>query len=120
MARLNMNALIQRFPRSGPALAPTFTTLTGSTGIYWSSTGNEILAIINGGTASNYTINYAPVFGGAVVTPITAACPVSNTAPVFLGPFNGSYTQNDGLSSIFIDFSSVATVTVAILQTPGA
>jgi hypothetical protein len=119
MARLNMSSLIQAFPKTGTALAPTFTALTGSTGIQWSSTGREVLAIINGATASNYTINYAPAYGGAVVTPITAACPTSNTAPVFLGPFNAYFTQNDGNNDIYIDFSSVATVTVAVLQMPG-
>lgn len=119
MARLNMSSLIQQFPKSGAALNPTYTALTGSTGIQWSSTGREVLAIINGATASNYTINYAPGYNGAVVTPITAACPTSNTAPVFLGPFNAYFTQNDGNGSVYIDFSSVATVTVAVLQMPG-
>lgn len=119
MSRKDMSALIQQFPKAGSLLNPTYTVLTGFTGIQWSSTGREVLAIINGGTASNYTINYAPAFGGAVVTPITAACPVSNTAPQFLGPFNNYFTQNDGNGSVYIDFSSVATVTVAVLQMPG-
>lgn len=117
MARLAITP--QQFTKTGSLLTPTFSVLTGFTGISWSSTGREVLAIINGATASNYTINYAPVYGGATVTPITGACPVSNTAPQFLGPFNTFFTQPDGNNDIFVDFSSVATVTVAVLQMPG-
>lgn len=119
MARLNMSSLIQQFPKTGSLLNPTYTAVGSNTGIQWSSTGREVLAIINGATASNYTINYAPVFGGAVVTPITGACPTGNTTPQFLGPFNSYFTQNDAAGDIFIDFSVGTTVTVAVLQMPG-
>lgn len=119
MARLNMTSLIQQFPKTGTILNPTYTAVAANTGIQWSSTGKEVLAIINGATASTYTINYAPVYGGAVVTPITASCPTSNTAPQFLGPFGAAFTENDGLYSVYIDFSVGTTVTVAVLQLPG-
>lgn len=119
MARLNMNSLIQPFTKTASLFNPTFTALTGSTGLYWSNTGRETLWIINGATASNYTINYGPVYGSAVVTPITAAAPVANTAAQCLGPFPTSFNQNDGLNSIFIDFSSVVSVTVAVVQFVG-
>lgn len=115
MARLAITP--QQFTKTGALLTPTYTVLTGFTGIQWSSTGREVLAIVNGATASNYTVNYVPVFGGAVVTPITGACPVSNTAPEFLGPFGNYFTQVDG--DVYVDFSSVVTVTVAVLQMPG-
>lgn len=121
MARLNLSNpnLVQKFTGPTGLLTVTFTALTGFTGVQWSSTGRDVLAIVNGATASNYTLSYAPVYGTAVVTPITAACPVSNVVPQFLGPFPSAFTQNDNLSSIFVDFSSVVTVTVAVITLPG-
>jgi hypothetical protein len=101
-------------------LVPTFTALTGSTGISWSNTGAEVVWIINGATASNYTINIgATVLGQAVAAFGPTACPVSNTAAQALGPFSAQYNQADGKNSVYIDFSSVATVTVAIVRMPG-
>lgn len=117
MARLTVTP--QPFTKAGSLLVPTYATVGANTGIQWSSTGREVLAIINGATASTYTINYAPVYGGAVVTPITGNCPTSNTTPQFLGPFNAFFTQNDGNNDIYIDFSVGTTVTVAVLQMPG-
>lgn len=119
--RLNMNSLIQQLPKVAGALTPVYTALTGSTGIQFSNTGRETVWIINGATASNYTINYGPGPGGAVVTPIgPTACPVSNTSGICLaGPFPSYFNQNDGQTSVYIDFSSVTTVTIAILQMPG-
>src|ERR1700681_2569471 len=121
MARLNMTSLIQPLPKVAGALTPVYTALTGSTGIQFSNSGRESVWIINGATASNYTINYGPGPGAAVITPIgPTACPVSNTSGICLaGPFASSFNQTDGLSSVYIDFSTVTTVTIAILQMPG-
>lgn len=121
MARLNMNSLIQQFPKTGGALTPVYTALTTWTGLQFSNTGKESVWIINGATASNYTINYGPGPNSAVVTPIgPTACPVSNTSGICLaGPFASYFNQNDGQNSVYIDFTSVATVTIAILQMGG-
>jgi hypothetical protein len=120
MARKDFTALIQPFVTTPPALLnPTYTALTGFTGISYPSTGRETVAIINGATASNYTINVGSLVVGQGVIPFgPTALPVSNTAPVFLPPFGVAYYQ-PGTNLIFIDFSSVVTVTVAILQYPG-
>lgn len=99
-------------------LNPTYAALTGFTGVQWTNTGREVLAIINGATASNYTVNVGTQVGGHAVTGDgPTALPVSNTAPQFLGPFDRYYNQADG--TIQIDFSSVATVTAVLLQFPG-
>lgn len=121
MSRLNMTSLIQQQPKTAGALTPVYTALTGYTGIQWSNTGKETVWIINGSTASNYTINYGPGPGGSVVTPIgPIACPVSNASGILLaGPFASYFDQNDGSNSVFIDFSSVVSVTIAILQNVG-
>jgi len=99
-------------------LNPTYASLSAVTGIEWQNTGKEVLAIINGSTASTATINLASTVEGQTVTPFTAALPTSNTAPQFLGPFNPSHYNNpDG--NIYIDLSSITGVTVAVLQIPG-
>lgn len=123
MARLNFSNpnLIQVMPKVGGALTPVYTALTGFTGIQFSNTGRETVWIVNGATASNYTINYGPGPNAAVITAIgPTACPVSNVNAVCLaGPFPSYFNQNDGNNSVYIDFSTVTTVTIAIIQMVG-
>lgn len=118
MARNNMTSLIQPFTRQ-VQLNPTYTALTGFTGFQWSNTGREIVAIINGATASTYTINIGTTIEGQAVAAFTGSLPTSNTAPVFYGPFPRDFNQNDGLNSIYFDVGTVTSVTVAILQMVG-
>jgi hypothetical protein len=121
VTRKDMTALIQ--PQSGAAgtlLVRTYTALTGFTGISFPNTGKETVEIINGATASNYTINVGGSVGyGTTSAPIGPnACPVSNTVPQSLGPFPSAFNQPGG-NLITIDFSTVTTVTVAVVQNPG-
>lgn len=121
MARKDFTGSVQ--PANGPGAPgtlfnPAFTALTGFTGLQFPNTGREVVEIINGGTASNYTINIGGTLGGHTVAADTGALPTSNTAPVRLGPFPSYYNQ-PGTNIVQIDFSSVATVTAAVTQTPG-
>lgn len=118
MSRTNLTSVIQPFTRA-TILNPTYTALTGFTGFQWSNTGREVIAIINGATASTYTINIGTLVEGQTPAAITGSLPTSNTAPQFFGPFNRDFNQSDGLSSIYFDVGTVTTVTVAILQMPG-
>lgn len=120
MARKDFTGLVQVENGGGGVLFnPTFTALTGFTGMSFPNTGREVVEIVNGGTASNYTVNVGQTVGGHAVTGDgPTACPVSNTAPQRLGPFPTYYNQ-PGTNIVTIDFSSVATVTVAVTQRPG-
>lgn len=118
MARLNMTSLIQQFTKQTPMRA-TYTALTGYTGFQWSNTGREIIAIINGATASTYTENIGATVLGQAVTAFTGNLATSNTDPQFFGPYSTQFNQNDGLNSFYFDVGTVTTVTVAILQFPG-
>lgn len=103
----------------GTLFNPTFTALTGFTGLQFPNTGREIVEIVNGATASNYTVNVGATLGGhAAAGDGPTALPTNNTAPVRLGPFPSYYNQ-PGTNLVQIDFSSVATVTAAVTQTPG-
>ena len=121
MARYNFSqqGTIQPFTRQ-VGLRGTYQAMTGFTGFQWSNTGQEIVAIINGATASNYTINIgSTVLGQAVAAFGPTALPTSNTDPIFFGPFPSAFNQTDGLNSVFFDLSSVVTVTVAIFRMVG-
>jgi len=120
MARYNFSTqnTIQPFTRL-TGLRGTYQAMTGFTGFQWSNSGQEIVAIINGATASNYTINIGTTIEGQGVTALTGALPTSNTDPIFFGPFPSDVNQKDGLGSVYFDLSSVATVTVAILRMVG-
>ena len=121
MARYNFSqqGTIQPFTRQ-VGLRGTYQAMTGFTGFQWSNTGQEIVAIINGATASNYTINIgSTVLGQAVAAFGPTALPTSNTDPIFFGPFPSAFNQTDGLNSVFFDLSSVVTFTVAIFRMVG-
>ena len=103
----------------GTLFNPTFTALTGFTGLQFPNTGKEMVEIINGATASSYTVNVGATVGGhAVAADGPTPLPTNNTAPVRLGPFPTYYNQ-PGTTLVKIDFTSVATVTAAVTQTPG-
>lgn len=120
MARYNFSQqnTIQQLTRQ-TGLRLTYQAMTGFTGFQWSNTGQEIVAIINGATASNYTINIGATVEGQAVAAITAALPTSNTDPILFGPFPSDFNQKDGLNSVYIDLSSVVTVTVAVFRMVG-
>lgn len=116
----DFTALVQPFSgQAGTAVAPTYTALNTFTGMKFPNTGHEVVAIINGATGSNYTIDIGATVAGQPVTPIgPTACPTSNAAPVFLGPFPSSFNQ-PGTNFVEIDFTTPTTVTAAVLQHPG-
>lgn len=121
MARYNfsLQGTVQPLTRQ-TGLRLTYQAMTGFTGFQFSNTGREVVAIINGATASNYTINIGTTVEGQAVAAFgPTALPVSNTDPIFFGPFPSDFNQKDGLNSIYIDLSSVTTVTVAVLQMVG-
>lgn len=114
MARQSLT--IQPFTKQA-LLNPTYAAASG-TGCQWQNTGREVLAIINGSTASTATINFGVTVEGQAVAAFTQALPTSNTTPQFLGPFSPAhFTQADG--NIYIDLSSVTGLTLAVLQLPG-
>lgn len=120
MARYNFSqqGTIQQLTRQ-TGLRLTYQAMTGFTGFQWSNSGREMIAIINGATASNITINIGTTVEGQAVAAITTALPTSQTDPELYGPFPSDFNQKDGLNSVYIDLSSVATVTVAIFQMVG-
>lgn len=119
MSRLNMTSSIQPFSTTTP-LNPTFTALGSDTGVQWSNTGREVLAIqCATGDATTATENVGVTVLGQAVEPFTASVPVTTTTPIFLGPFSASFNQTDGLNSVYIDFAASTGISVAVLQMPG-
>lgn len=120
MSLKDFTSLVQPFSgQAGTAVNPTYTALNTFTGMKFPNTGHEVVVIINGATGSNYTIDIGATVAGQPVTPIgPTACPTSNAAPVFLGPFPSSFNQ-PGTNFVEIDFSTPTSVTVAVLQHPG-
>lgn len=108
----------QQFTKQGSLLNPTYSALTGATGISFPNTGREVVAFINGSTASTATVNFAAAPLGQTITPFSVAMPTSNTTPQFLGPFPPTQF-NDANGNVNIDLSSVTGLTAAVLQTPG-
>ena len=117
MTRQNLDSAVQIPANPHTLFNPTYAAVTG-TGVVFTNTGREVLEIINGATASNYTINIGTTVLGQAVTPFgPTALPTNNTTSQRLGPFPTLYNQPDG--TIQIDLSSVATVTAALVRMPG-
>lgn len=120
MSRKDFTSLVQPENGAGSALFnPTFTAISTFTGIQFPNDSRTVVEIINGATASNYTVNVgAAVPGHTTVPDGPTACPVSNTAPQRIGPWPAYYNQ-PGTNLVTVDFSTTTTVTVAVTQRPG-
>lgn len=116
MSRQSLQAVLQQFNYLG--VAPSYQAMTGFTGVQWANTGREILLVNVGTTATTLTFNIGTTVLGESVTAPTAAPTTSAITPY--GPFPSSFNQpSSGTNQIYIDFSSVTNVTVALLQMPG-
>jgi hypothetical protein len=97
---------------------PTYVAMTGFTGVAWSNTGREILLVNLGSTATTETENIGVSVLGQGVTALTVTPTVSAITPY--GPFPSAFQQpSSGTNQVWVDFSSVVGLTVALLQMPG-
>lgn len=110
MARTTLTA-----QTAGPGgLAPTTVTPDAS-GVVFHSDAHGLLVVTNGAASS---ITVTPKIGrqvrGKSVTsdPITVAA----GATMYFGPFDADFEQPGGKAQVFVDFSAVATVSVALLH----
>ncbi|MGH3438868.1 MAG: hypothetical protein ACRDRN_20655 [Sciscionella sp.] len=114
MARLALTPQIAGY--NGVTL--NYQAMTGFTGVQWSNSGREILLVNLGATATTGTENIGVSILGQAVTPLSETPSISMITPY--GPFPSVFNQpSSGTNQIWIDFSSVVTLTVALLQIPG-
>lgn len=101
--------------QAGPAgLAPI--TVTPSTdGVVFANNVNALLMVTNGSASS---ITVTPRIGRQVLGKSVTSDPVTVAAGAtkFFGPFTDDWEQPGGKAQIFVDFSAVTTVTVALIQ----
>ncbi|WP_430376700.1 hypothetical protein [Streptomyces sp. B1-3] len=110
MARTALTA--QRFATLG--LAPTYGA-PDAAGVSFRSNGKQVLHVKNGsGSSITVTLKIGKTIEGLSVTNPTAT--VAAGADKFFGPFNDNYEQPDGTDTVFVDFSSVTSVTTACLS----
>lgn len=120
MARLTLTATPQ--PRTGASAPLNLTTLIAAgslganTGVSFTNSGREVLAVTVGGTSTAGTVNIGVTIEGQSVTPITVTFPASGTS--IIGPFASDINQAGGI--VTLDFGTAANVTgVALLQNAG-
>lgn len=114
MARTALTA--QQFTVAG--LAPTYVT-PDATGVTFRNSRRCVLHVKNG---SGSSINVTPKIGRTVLgkaVGVADAVAVAAGGDKFIGPYNsGDWNQEDGKDTMFVDFSAVTTVTVALLELP--
>lgn len=101
--------------QAGPAgLAPTTVTPDAS-GVQFANNSNALLMVTNGSGAS---INVTPKIGRQVLGKSVTSDPVAVAAGAtkFFGPFDSDWEQPGGKATVFVDFSAVTSVTVALIQ----
>ncbi|MFI5974800.1 hypothetical protein [Streptomyces sp. NPDC051452] len=102
----------QRFATTG--LTATYAT-PDAAGVSLRSSGKQVLHVKNGsGSSITVTLKIGRTVEGQAVT--APAVTVAAGADKFFGPFNDNYEQPDGKDIVFVDFSSVTSVTVACLS----
>lgn len=92
---------------------PTYVT-PDAAGISFRSSGKQFVHIVNG-SASSITIteNIGRTVQGQAVTAPTST--IAAGASKFYGPYPEDYAQQDGTDNVYLDISTVTTVTVACL-----
>lgn len=114
MARLALTPQIAGYN----GVVPSYQAMTGFTGVQWSNTGREVLFVSLGATATTETENIGVSVLGQAVTALSQT-PGTSTITLY-GPFPSVFNQpSSGTNQIYIDFSSVASLTVALIQIPG-
>lgn len=99
-------------------VVPNYVAMTGFTGVSWSNTGREVLFVNLGSTATTETENIGVSILGQAVTALSQTPGVSTIT--LYGPFPSVFNQpSSGTNQIWIDFSSVVSLTVALIQIPG-
>lgn len=91
--------------------------LGANTGVQWVNSGQQFLIVVVGATASTLTENIGITVQGQAVAAPTPALTINATSIV--GPFPTQYNQVDGTNNIYVDFSSVAAITVLLCQWVG-
>lgn len=105
-------------PTNYAGVTESLTALTGFTGVSWNSTGREILVVVVGSTATTITGNVGSSILGQTVTAFTWTPTVSQTT--FYGLFPSAFNEpSSGTNAIWLDFSSVISVSVQLLQVQG-
>ena len=112
MARTDLT--IQEIAITG--LAPTFAAAE-TDGNMWLGRGNEFLVVKNAsGSSINVTLDATGLFKGLALTDPVIAVPAAGER--WIGPFEkGAFAQSsDG--KVYVDYSAVASVTVAVVRLP--
>ncbi|MGW3305889.1 hypothetical protein ACWDG9_04790 [Streptomyces sp. NPDC001073] len=102
----------QRFATTG--LLATYVT-PDAAGVSLRSSGKQVLHVKNAsGSSITVTLKIGRTVQGQAVTAPTAT--VAAGADKFFGPFSDDYEQPDGKDNVYVDLSSVTSVTVACLS----
>lgn len=110
MARTELTA--QETTTAG--LTPT-TVTPAAEGVQFRRQSSCVLMVTNGSGADiTVTPKIARTVEGISVT--SPARTVTAGATTFFGPFNENYEQQDGSAAVLVDFSSITTVSVALLS----
>jgi hypothetical protein len=101
----------QKFATTG--LAPSYVT-PDVAGCSFRNSGRQVLHVKNAsGSSVTVTLKIGRTVEGQAVTAPTAT--VGAGADKFFGPFSDAFDQMDGTDNVYVDFSAVASVTVAAL-----
>lgn len=93
-------------------------TLGSNTGVSFSNSGREFLAITVAAGSSTCTVNIGTTVEGQAVSSLTPTITAGKTST--LGPFPADENQTGAnAGQIFVDFGTPANVTVALLQFAG-
>lgn len=94
------------------ALTPAYVT-PDAAGSSFANSGQEMLHVKTGGTGATVTIPIPSTVDGQAVA--SKSYVLGTNTERMIGPFPpGTYNQADG--SVYVDYSSITTVTVAVIR----
>lgn len=99
-------------------LTAALTSLGANTGVTFTNTGRELLVVSVGATPTTLTSDIFLTIQGQVVPGVSSGA-LAATSIAILGPWPSQFNKVDGTYQAQIDFSSSASITVALFQVPG-
>lgn len=93
-------------------------SLGANTGVTFVNTGRELLVVSVGATPTTLTSDIFLTIQGQSVSGASSGALTANAISI-LGPWPSQFNKTDGSGLVQVDFSSSASISVALLQVPG-
>lgn len=118
MALLSLTAAPLSTKGQPTNLTSALVSIGANTGVLFTNTGRELLVVSVGATPTTLTSDIFLTIQGQAIPGVSSGA-LAVSAISVLGPWPSQFNKTDGSFQVQVDFSSSASISVALLQVPG-